>query len=72
MQKCVDLKSLGTELQIISAFALEHRRGFIFIEAYKQCHINEVNYILLVIETYKQGHVNEVNYILFVGMQGAL
>lgn len=48
MQKYVDLKSLGTELQIISVFALEHRRGFIFIEAYKQCHINEVQFNLFV------------------------
>ncbi|KAM7526857.1 hypothetical protein LguiA_016759 [Lonicera macranthoides] len=41
MQKYVDLKSLGTELQITSVFALEHRRGFIFIESYRQYHINE-------------------------------
>ncbi|KAK1409632.1 hypothetical protein QVD17_36161 [Tagetes erecta] len=41
MQKYVDLKALGTKLQIISAFAVEHVKGFIFIEAEKQRDINE-------------------------------
>ncbi|KAK9061290.1 hypothetical protein SSX86_018470 [Deinandra increscens subsp. villosa] len=41
MQKFVDLKALGTKMQIISAFAIEHVKGFIFIEAVKQCDINE-------------------------------
>ncbi|RVW97641.1 Protein RNA-directed DNA methylation 3 [Vitis vinifera] len=41
MQKYVDLQSLGTKLQIISAFSVEHVKGFIYIEADKQCDINE-------------------------------
>ena len=44
MQKYVDLLSLGTKLQIISAFALEHVNGFIYIEADKQSDVNEVLY----------------------------
>lgn len=43
MQKFVDLKSLGTKLQIISAFAVERIKGFIFIEADKQYDVNEVS-----------------------------
>lgn len=42
MQKFVDLQSLGSKMQIISAFAVDHIKGFIFIEADKQCDINEV------------------------------
>ncbi|KAI3793475.1 hypothetical protein L1987_36094 [Smallanthus sonchifolius] len=41
MQKYVDLKALGTKLQIISAFAVERMKGFIYIEAEKQRDINE-------------------------------
>lgn len=41
MQKYVDLKALGTKLQIISAFAVEHVKGFIYIEAEKQSDIQE-------------------------------
>ncbi|EPS60663.1 hypothetical protein M569_14140, partial [Genlisea aurea] len=41
MQKYVDLKTMGNELQIISACALDHVRGFIFIEADKQSDIYE-------------------------------
>ncbi|KAJ0661255.1 putative ribosomal protein L2, domain 2 [Helianthus annuus] len=41
MQKYVDVEALGTKLQIISAFAVEHVKGFIYIEAEKQCDINE-------------------------------
>ena len=43
MQKYVDLQSLGTKLQIISVFSVEHVKGFIYIEADKQCDINEVS-----------------------------
>lgn len=46
MQKFVHLKSLGTNLQIISAFAVDHMKGFVYIEAEKQCEINEVALIL--------------------------
>ncbi|PIN24453.1 RNA polymerase II transcription elongation factor DSIF/SUPT5H/SPT5 [Handroanthus impetiginosus] len=41
MQKYVDLENLGTKLQIISACALDHVKGFIFIEAEKQNDIYE-------------------------------
>jgi hypothetical protein len=44
MQKFVDLKSLGTKLQIISAFAIDHVKGFLYIEADKQIDIIEVTY----------------------------
>lgn len=43
MQKFVDLKPLGTKLQIISAFAVDHVKGFIFIESDKQSDVNEVS-----------------------------
>ena len=43
MQKYVDLKSLGAKLQIVSAFSVEHVKGFIYIEAEKQSDINEVH-----------------------------
>ncbi|XP_039023557.1 protein RNA-directed DNA methylation 3-like [Hibiscus syriacus] len=41
MQKFIDMKSLGTKLQIISAFSVDHVKGFFYIEADKQCDINE-------------------------------
>ncbi|KAI3458924.1 hypothetical protein Pfo_015587 [Paulownia fortunei] len=41
MQKYVDVENLGTKLQIISACALDHVKGFIFIEAEKQNDIYE-------------------------------
>ncbi|KAB1219015.1 hypothetical protein CJ030_MR3G015069 [Morella rubra] len=41
MQKYVDMKLLGSKLQIISVFSLDHLKGFIYIEAEKQCDINE-------------------------------
>lgn len=46
MQKYVDLQSLGTKLQIISAFSLEHVKGALYIEADKQSDIAEVPYTL--------------------------
>ena len=42
MQKFIDVKALGTKLQIISAFSIDHVKGFIFMEADKQNDINEV------------------------------
>lgn len=42
MQKFVDLKTLGTNLNIISAFAVEHVKSFIYIEADRQCDVIEV------------------------------
>ncbi|RDX94228.1 Protein RNA-directed DNA methylation 3, partial [Mucuna pruriens] len=41
MQKFADLNSLGTTLKIISAFAVDHMKGFVYIEADKQYDINE-------------------------------
>ncbi|KAL7148547.1 hypothetical protein ABFS83_06G186000 [Erythranthe nasuta] len=41
MQKYVDVECLGTKLQIISACAVDHVTGFIFIEAEKQNDIYE-------------------------------
>ncbi|KAK6933434.1 NGN domain [Dillenia turbinata] len=42
MQKYVHLRSsLGTKLQIISAFSPEHLKGFIYIEADRQCDVTE-------------------------------
>lgn len=42
MQKYIDLLALGTKLQIISAFALDHVKGYIYIESDKQCDVYEV------------------------------
>jgi len=44
MQKYVDLKELGTRLQIISAFVVEHVKGFVFVEAEKQSDVVEVSF----------------------------
>ncbi|CBI32898.3 unnamed protein product, partial [Vitis vinifera] len=41
MNNYVDLQSLGTKLQIISVFLVDHVKGCIYIEADKQCDINE-------------------------------
>ncbi|XP_057732820.1 protein RNA-directed DNA methylation 3 isoform X2 [Arachis stenosperma] len=41
MQKFVELKALGTKLQIISAFAVDHSKGFVYIEAERQYDIHE-------------------------------
>ncbi|XP_042506641.1 protein RNA-directed DNA methylation 3 isoform X2 [Macadamia integrifolia] len=41
VQKYVDLQSLGTNLQTISAFAVEHAKGYIFIEAYREFDVIE-------------------------------
>ncbi|KAG5005395.1 hypothetical protein JHK82_029419 [Glycine max] len=41
MQKFADLDSLGTKLKIKSAFAVDHMKGFVYIEAEKQYDINE-------------------------------
>ena len=42
LQKYIDLQSLGTKLQIVYAFALDHVKGFIYIEADKQNDIDGV------------------------------
>ncbi|KAF0925336.1 hypothetical protein E2562_016028 [Oryza meyeriana var. granulata] len=41
MQKYVDLQKFGTKVPIISAFALDHVRGFVFLEAEKACDVTE-------------------------------
>ncbi|KAG8086035.1 hypothetical protein GUJ93_ZPchr0010g8463 [Zizania palustris] len=41
MQKFVDLQKFGTKVPIISAFALDHVRGFVFVEAEKACDVTE-------------------------------
>ncbi|XVF83034.1 hypothetical protein PTKIN_Ptkin16aG0100000 [Pterospermum kingtungense] len=41
MQKFVDMKSLGNKLQIISAFSVDHVKGFFYIEADRECDIIE-------------------------------
>ncbi|XP_074276661.1 protein RNA-directed DNA methylation 3 isoform X2 [Silene latifolia] len=46
IQKYVDLKVLGTKLQIISTFAVEHIKGFVFVEAEKQSDVTEACYQL--------------------------
>ena len=43
MQKFMDLQPLGTKLQIISAFALDHVKGFIYVEAERQHDVHEVS-----------------------------
>ncbi|XP_057428004.1 protein RNA-directed DNA methylation 3 isoform X2 [Lotus japonicus] len=41
MQKFADMKKLGTNLKLISAFSVDHMKGFVYMEADKQCDINE-------------------------------
>ncbi|WOG87987.1 hypothetical protein DCAR_0207220 [Daucus carota subsp. sativus] len=41
MHKFVEFQNLGKMLQIVSAFAVERVKGFLYIEAYKQCDVYE-------------------------------
>ncbi|XP_058110427.1 protein RNA-directed DNA methylation 3-like isoform X2 [Magnolia sinica] len=41
IQKYVDVQTLGTKLQIISAFALDHMKGYIYIEADREFDVAE-------------------------------
>ncbi|KQK05519.1 protein RNA-directed DNA methylation 3 isoform X2 [Brachypodium distachyon] len=41
MQKFIDLKKFGTKVPIISAFSLDHMRGYVFVEAEKACDVTE-------------------------------
>ncbi|GAV92176.1 LOW QUALITY PROTEIN: KOW domain-containing protein/Spt5-NGN domain-containing protein, partial [Cephalotus follicularis] len=68
MQKFVDVQSLGTKLKIISAFTLEHFKGFIFIEADKQCDINEACKGLSSIYSTRVAPIpqNEVSHLLSI------
>ena len=47
MQKFVDLQKIGTKVPIITAFALDHVRGFVFVEAEKACDVTEVHFFFL-------------------------
>jgi hypothetical protein len=47
MQKFVDLRKIGTKVPIITAFALDHIRGFVFVEAEKACDVTEVHNLFL-------------------------
>ncbi|XP_075502751.1 protein RNA-directed DNA methylation 3-like [Primulina tabacum] len=68
MQKYVDLKCLGTKLQIISAFAPDHIKGFIFIEADKQSDIYEACKGLCTVYSTKSAPLpnNEMSQLLSV------
>jgi len=46
MQKFVHLKELDTKLQLISAFVVDHVKGFIYVEDERQ---NDINQVALVI-----------------------
>ncbi|KAJ0963140.1 hypothetical protein J5N97_028262 [Dioscorea zingiberensis] len=41
MQKFIDLQNLGSKLQIISVFTLDHVKGYVYIEADKACDVIE-------------------------------
>lgn len=45
MQKFVDLQALGDNFQIISAFAVDHIKGYLFTEAFKQFDVVEVIFL---------------------------
>ncbi|KAF5959372.1 hypothetical protein HYC85_000581 [Camellia sinensis] len=68
MQKYVDLHALGTKLQIISAFALEHVKGFIYIEAERQFDVNEACKGICTVYSSRVAPVtkNEVSHLLTV------
>ncbi|KAJ4971936.1 hypothetical protein NE237_005035 [Protea cynaroides] len=67
MQKFVELQSLGTKLQTISAFALEHAKGYIFVEAYREVDVIEACKGLCSIYSTRLAPVprNEVSHLLF-------
>ena len=67
MNNYVDLQSLGTKLQIISVFLVDHVKGFIYIEADKQCDINEVSSLsislsLSLTHTHTQTHTHTLPF----------
>lgn len=68
MQKYIDLLALGTKLQIISAFALDHVKGFIYIESDKQCDVYEACKGLCSIYSTRVAPVpmNEVSHLIAV------
>nr|XP_010312594.1 protein RNA-directed DNA methylation 3 [Solanum lycopersicum]XP_010312595.1 protein RNA-directed DNA methylation 3 [Solanum lycopersicum] len=68
MQKYIDLLALGTKLQIISAFALDHVKGYIYIESDKQCDVYEACKGLCSIYSTRVAPVplNEVSHLIAV------
>ncbi|CAI0410893.1 unnamed protein product [Linum tenue] len=68
MQKFVDLKSLGNKLEIISAFSVDHVKGYIYIEAERQCDLVEACSGLSGIYTSRVTTVpaNEVSHLISV------
>ncbi|XP_052187929.1 protein RNA-directed DNA methylation 3 [Diospyros lotus] len=68
MQKYVELNSLGIKLEIISAFALDHVKGYIYIEAERQFDVNEACKGLCTIYSSRIAPVpkNEVSHLLSV------
>ncbi|XVE68778.1 hypothetical protein DITRI_Ditri09bG0097400 [Diplodiscus trichospermus] len=68
MQKFVDMKSLGNKLQIISAFSVDRVKGFFYIEADRQCDINEACKGLTYIHSSRVAPVpsNEVYHLLTI------
>ncbi|XP_019198592.1 PREDICTED: protein RNA-directed DNA methylation 3 isoform X3 [Ipomoea nil] len=68
MQKYVDLRVLGMKLQIISAFALDHVKGFVYIEADKQFDVNEACKGLCTIYSSRMSPVsrNEISQLISV------
>jgi hypothetical protein len=50
MQKFVDLQKIGTRVPVITAFAPDHVRGFVFIEAEKACDVTEVHRWILLLQ----------------------
>jgi Early transcription elongation factor of RNA pol II, NGN section len=41
MQKYVEFHNRGNKLQIFSAFALDHIKGYVYVEADKACDVTE-------------------------------
>ncbi|XP_056168939.1 protein RNA-directed DNA methylation 3 isoform X2 [Syzygium oleosum] len=68
MQKFVDLMSLGKKIQIISAFAIDHVKGYIYVEADRQSDVIESCRGLCSIYTSRIVPVprNEVSHLLSV------
>lgn len=44
MQKFFDLRSQGQDLQIRSAVALDHLKGYLYVEADKEAYVKQVLY----------------------------
>lgn len=46
MQKFFDLRSQGQDLQIRSAVALDHLKGYLYVEADKEAYVKQVWFVL--------------------------